>query len=260
MTSHEEFESIAALEALGAASADEVQRLHEHADNCPQCADVLAELDTASALIGLSLEPVAPPANIRARVLAVTAAAPVTHRSFFPQDRYARWFAAAAVFFLALFGWSELRLKAAQEKIAEIQSSARALSEENRRLSGDGSSSQARMAMLAGPQTKTFFLAGQQVAPAATARAFVDPGAGRVVVFFHQLPVTPTGKSYQLWIIRADQAAPQSAGTFEVGPSGSAEVTMQNLPLNVPIAALAVTLEPRGGMPAPTGEKYLVGS
>jgi len=35
---------------------------------------------------------------------------------------------------------------------------------------------------------------------------------------------------------------------------------VQNIPVDTLIKALAVTLEPRGGVQSPTGQKYLVGS
>ena len=47
---------------------------------------------------------------------------------------------------------------------------------------------------------------------------------------------------------------------FNVDASGNASLVVQNLPVDTMIKALAVTLEPRGGVKAPTGEKYLVGS
>ncbi|HEY8133027.1 MAG TPA: anti-sigma factor, partial [Thermoanaerobaculia bacterium] len=89
---------------------------------------------------------------------------------------------------------------------------------------------------------------------------FLDPSQRRAFVFFRGLPPNAGDKSYQLWIIRADQVAPQSAGVFNVDASGSASLVVQNLPVDTMIKALAVTLEPRGGVKAPTGEKYLVGS
>jgi anti-sigma-K factor RskA len=50
-----------------------------------------------------------------------------------------------------------------------------------------------------------------------------------------------------------------SAGVFQPDANGSAQTVVQT-PANVPMpVAMAVTIEPAGGVPAPTGDKYLVG-
>ena len=107
--------------------------------------------------------------------------------------------------------------------------------------------------------SKVMHLAGQEIAPRSSANVFLDPSQRRAFVFLHNLPPNAQDKSYQLWIIRADQVAPQSAGVFNADAQGDASLVVQNLPLDTMIKALAVTLEPKGGVRAPTGEKYLVG-
>jgi anti-sigma-K factor RskA len=103
-------------------------------------------------------------------------------------------------------------------------------------------------------------MVGQEDAPQASANVFMNPRTRSALVFFNHLPATGPEKSYQLWVIRADQPAPQSAGTFEVGSEGKATLAVENLPVNTEIKAFALTLEPRGGVNAPTGPKYLIGS
>jgi anti-sigma-K factor RskA len=95
--------------------------------------------------------------------------------------------------------------------------------------------------------------------PKASATVFLDPRSG-AFLFFHGLPANANDKSYELWIIRADQVKPFPAGVFNVDPSGNASLIVQNLPVDALIKAIAVTLEPRGGVPAPTGQKYLSSS
>jgi anti-sigma-K factor RskA len=77
-------------------------------------------------------------------------------------------------------------------------------------------------------------------------------------VFFHDLPANPGDKSYQLWIIRADQPKPVSAGVFDVTNTGTASISIENLPLATEIKALAVTLEPKGGVAQPTNATFYV--
>jgi anti-sigma-K factor RskA len=97
-------------------------------------------------------------------------------------------------------------------------------------------------------------LAGQSAAPAAAGRAFWSPTQG--VIFSADLPPAPAGRDYQLWVVT--RGGPVSAGLLKPDlPRGLALVT-GTLAAPDP-QALAVTLEPAGGVPAPTGPMYLVG-
>ena len=67
----------------------------------------------------------------------------------------------------------------------------------------------------------------------------------------------PKDKSYQLWLVPMD-GKPISAGVLSA-PSGPIDHWMMKLPQGVAAKAFAVTLEPSGGMPQPTGPMVLVG-
>ena len=72
------------------------------------------------------------------------------------------------------------------------------------------------------------------------------------------LPPLPAGRTYQLWVVTAQ--APISAGLLTPDAQGSVSETF-NTPPDIPQpVAMAVTIEPAGGVPAPTGERYLVGT
>jgi anti-sigma-K factor RskA len=72
------------------------------------------------------------------------------------------------------------------------------------------------------------------------------------------LPAPPAGKAYQLWAI-AGGNAPVSAGVFTVDASGTGSLAVRPLPGVSTVSAFAVTLEPAGGLPAPSGAMYLLG-
>jgi cell division protein FtsB len=170
------------------------------------------------------------------------------------------WLATAATLFFALWGWRELGIRAAREKVASRDAEIRQLTEQNAVLTQRIEKLTAEMTALGSSETRTIALAGQHVAPAASARVFLQQANRRAVVFFQRLPVNPHDKSYQLWIIRADPAKPQSAGVFDVSPAGAATISVENLPAATEIKALAVTMEPRGGVQQPTNTKfYLMG-
>lgn len=245
---HEESQQLAALAAIGAATPEEAAELRHHLQECAECRGAADELDEAAALLALSVDPVAPSAGVRARVLRKISGEdriPTIEREI-PRATTRWWLAAAAVIVLALLGANLLQMTR--------------LSDENARLKADRQKLSETIAALSSSGTRTIQLAGQAVAPNASARVFLDPAHRRAFVFFDQLPLNPGDKSYQLWIIRADQVAPQSAGVFNVDRNGKASLVVENLPVDTLIKAIAVTLEPKGGVPAPTGEKYLIGT
>jgi anti-sigma-K factor RskA len=66
----------------------------------------------------------------------------------------------------------------------------------------------------------------------------------------------PANKSYQLWVVPME-GKPVSAGVIDHG--GPIHPWMMKLPQGMAAKAFAVTLEPVGGMPQPTGPMVLVG-
>ncbi len=99
-------------------------------------------------------------------------------------------------------------------------------------------------------------LAGQPVAPQASARAFWSRSRG-LVFTASNLPSLPAGRTYQLWVVT--QEMPIDAGLLKPKLDGGVNVVYA-MPSGItrPVA-IAVTIEPEGGVPAPTGDKYLVG-
>lgn len=238
---HADFESIAALDVLGVATAGEASALRAHLLGCLPCRRAREEYADATTFIGISLEPVVPPRELRARI---AGAIDVESKK---SDRW--WLAVAASLFLALWGWRELGIRAARQSDAAQRAEIERLQMENARLS-------TRIAGLA--QSRTIELAGQELAPNASARVFLEADRRRAVVFFHNLPASGAEKSYQLWIIKAGDPKPVSAGVFDVHEDGSASISVENLPVETEIKALAVTLEPKGGVPQPTNTNFVV--
>lgn len=231
---HEETESIAALDALGVAGAGDAVVLALHVAACLPCRRARDEYRRASALLALSLDPVLPPREVRERLVERVRGAAASRRS--------SWrLAAAAALLLALLGWRELTVRAQRGQ----------LQRENARLVSE-------LAALGAADTRTIALAGQEMAPRASAKVFLQPDRRRAIVFFHDLPENQDDRSYQLWVIRADQPAPISAGVFDVTREGTASIAVENLPVATEIKALAVTLEPRGGVAQPTNSEFFV--
>lgn len=265
--SHQEFEELASLDALGVIAPEDLSRLRAHLDTCVECSQAHREFLQAASLLATTLDPVTPPPEAREEILSlirnserVIEKEPSGKRLLFRRPAQNPWLAAtAAVFFLALWGWSELRLRALKEDIDEINAGRLHAVEESRRLERTNKTLIDEVATLTSSATRTIVLSGQQASPSATARVFLDEEKRRAFVFFHDLPASGNDKSYQLWILRADKPEPQSVSVFDVDEKGTASIVLENLPTATEIKGLAVTLEPRGGAPAPTGQKYLAG-
>ena len=256
MIAHAQYDSIAALDAIGAATADEANAFHAHLPSCADCRRARDEYSEAVSLLGRDLDPVAPPPQLRDRILA----AAENNNVIDAHDRFnsSRWWMAAAVVFLALWGWRELSVRVTREKIHTSEAEVRRLAGENQLLAARNEKLSAEMASLASRDTRTIALTGQQVSPSASAKVFLEPQQRRAVVFFYNLPANAADKSYQLWILRGDQPKPQSAGVFDVTKSGAASISIENLPLATEIKGLAVTLEPKGGVAQPTNTNFFV--
>lgn len=111
--------------------------------------------------------------------------------------------------------------------------------------------------LLSAPGARFAELSGKKPAPQAHAMLAYDRATGRAVIMATGLPPAPAGRAYQLWLI-ADKK-PMPGGTFRTDAEGRARMT-DRLPADIGNPTFAVTLEREGGVPAPEGDVYLLGS
>jgi anti-sigma-K factor RskA len=134
---------------------------------------------------------------------------------------------------------------------------------ENERLVRDLRSAEAQserlataMAIISAPGMKPVALAALKAPPGAQGYAFVDPRSQKAVFVAANLPQLAPDRTYELWFIAGGKPVP--AGTFGVDAGGrSGTVTVSGVADRV--QAWAVTVEPRGGVPQPTGTMVLKG-
>jgi anti-sigma-K factor RskA len=212
--------------------------------------------------LGQAVPQVDPPFALRARVLGSVAGAPTARPR---AARSTAWLLATAAALVLAAGLgvytSQLRGRIGELENDLRDARARANAAEQRAADALQTASGARIAVavLTSPDVARIDLAGQApVAPRASARAFWSRSRGMVFTASN-LPPLPAGRVYQLWVLTA-QPAPLSAGLLTPDAQGSVNETF-NTPSDIPQpVALAVTIEPAGGVPAPTGDKYLVGT
>ena len=112
------------------------------------------------------------------------------------------------------------------------------------------------LALVTGSDVQQLDLEGQPLAPRASARVLWN-NVGEMVFIATGLPSLPAGDVYQLWFILPD--APVGAALLEPDQNGDATVRLE-VPDTVTLPpVMAMTVEPAGGVPAPTGGLYLLG-
>jgi hypothetical protein len=131
------------------------------------------------------------------------------------------------------------------------------LAREAATLRDDLARQQALLAILTDPATRIVALAGQPPSPGARARVLWHEQAGGILVAAG-LPAPPPGKAYQLWAL-VPRRPPVPAGVFGVDARGVASLRLAPLVDRGPVEGFAVSLEPAGGLPAPSGPIYVAG-
>jgi len=281
---HDEVQAALAAEALGALDWEESDAVREHLESCEECRRELASLREAAASLAFSV-PNAPmdparSARVRARLVARAAAErgdgpidvapdipapaatastvrepdviPITRaRSRSPLPAWLA--AAAAVVLLIGVGAYAARLRGRYDTLRDQYA---ALDGERTRLVHGLARRDSTLAELSGPGVKVIELAStQQRAP--SGRMFWNPATARWTFFAHSLPALREGRDYQLWLITPD--GPVSAGVFKPAPDGQAAVEATYPLPRDQLRAIAVTEEPAGGLPAPSGQPLIVG-
>ncbi|HEY0702711.1 MAG TPA: anti-sigma factor [Candidatus Acidoferrales bacterium] len=247
------------LYALGALDGDEKVAFESHLASCADCKVKLADSHGRMALLAFSAPTVQPSPHVKEqllRQLALTSpgrnTAPVQLKPEREEGVFARWWGillplAGAFALASVLLW--LHNETLERQVAELRST---IIEQQAQLS------QARdvAEMMSARDTVVVSLAEQKNQPEGTARVIYNSRRGLLVYNGHLAPTTPD-KSYQLWLVPAS-GAPISAGVFNPS-NGETNSIVAKVPPGTAAKAFAVTLEPAGGKPSPTGPMILVG-
>lgn len=114
------------------------------------------------------------------------------------------------------------------------------------------------VAWLKDARVQVALLKGLETNPAARAKLLWNPGTKQGILWVSGLPPLPLEKSYELWAFVGDQPVP--AGTFDARGDGATVIPISKQEnLGEAPVKFAVSVEPRGGVPSPTGAIVLVG-
>lgn len=226
----------AAAYALGALDGEDLEMFERHlAAGCRPCETFLRE--AGETLARLSEEPsdISPPPRVKDALM--RRAAVEAHRARTRRRRGVSltWASATAAAMVlagtASWYWASARYEARLGRLAQDVAVSRGLTE-----------------LLRQPGARVVELRATGPAPQAHGRVvWHDATGGRLIV--SNLPAASAGTTYELWTIRS--GTPQPAGTFGVDDAGGA--VLRIAPTGGPVEIFAISLEPAGGVPAPTG-------
>jgi anti-sigma-K factor RskA len=105
------------------------------------------------------------------------------------------------------------------------------------------------------PNVKAVSLTGSDMAKRAAGFLLYDSRTQKVWLYSLNLPECPAGTTYQLWAIHDK---PMSIGIFQMDRGDTAHLLAKKVPSFTDAKTFAVSLEPSGGRPQPTGPMYLL--
>ena len=108
------------------------------------------------------------------------------------------------------------------------------------------------------PAVDVVNLAGSMPESEASGKLLWDKDTNDALLLVSNVPALVPGKTYQFWVV--EDGEPHSMGTFTVNRKGENMMEIKCMPKDSGRVEFAVTLEPEGGMPHPTGATYLAGS
>jgi anti-sigma-K factor RskA len=222
------------------------------------CAECVAGVTRARLLathMGAAAPPADPPTHLRAHLMrAVVQATPRMH-TFWESIIWRMAFPVSAIavvtLLLVLFGLSR-EIGSLNLELKTLQKSFHDSRQREQLLVTRANGYRAAWALMSAKESREVRFGPKQP----DGRVYLNPRG--LVMIAANFPQPPSGRTYELWLLRKGSKVPVPAGVFDPDASGSA---MHVLTRNIDIAqlqAVAVSDEPPGGVSAPTGTIMLV--
>ena len=248
------------LYALGALDDAERVVIESHIASCPDCAQKLAEAQGRMAILAFAAPRVEPSAGVKERLMRQLHATAEGSGASLPASSipgpaggiFGRWWAllvpvASALALATILLW--LHNIQLDRQLADLRNT---VQQQQKQLD------EARhMADLLAARDTVVVPLWEQKTPATVGARVVYNAREGMMMYDGKLPPAPADKSYQLWLVPMN-GAPISAGVFNP-KSGQMSHMMMKLPAGLTAKEFAVSLEPVGGMPQPTGPMVQVG-
>ena len=268
---HEKLQELCPVYAAGALDGEELRELEKHLKSgCPICQQQIRECSELMAVIAQTLPSLEPSAGLKSRVMAqIEKDSPGSSLVEFKTttqisgrkrpSKALTWLpwacalAAGAALGLSLWNLSNLK-----RELAGAQSQLNQQQDQIQQIQNQLEKEKGVTAFLISPEVRVTMLAGTPKSPRAAGKILWNPRERKALFYASNLPSPPSGKTYQLWVIA--QNKPFDAGIFSVDPSGNGFLKIDSLSEADKAQKFAVTLEPAGGVPQPTGEMHPLGS
>lgn len=265
--------------AVGILDPIEMELLRKHLDGgCSVCQAELSEFESLAGDLAMALEPVAPPARVRERLMRRIAddgphltlgkdrasviqtpnpandAMQISRSSSSGGDWFRSMATAAVAAALAYFAAStafqghqtllQKRLVQVESQLTEMQTTQK--------------TTEQMITLPRSPAMQVVTLQGTPDAPGAKADLFYDRARG--VWYLYTTGLKPPGekRAYELWFIAGETKT--RAGVFDVTPEGEGSLIAAVPPDLGRITLAAVSDEPAGGSMQPTGKIRLAGA
>lgn len=263
-------QELAGLRALGL--LDEAERRDFEAEIAakPELAALCHMFDNTVTHLALTAPAQTPPPELKARILNAAVVPPKAPVIDFPFLRFAPWLAAAGFALTAVWltvqnislrsenaaQQTERRLAEVAYRSAQTQLAERTLVAE--RMVNDLGSRLRRSEDLARLKVSALAsLAGNT--REAQAIAVWDPEQQSGLLTFDGLPVISDEQDYQIWVVDPAYPNPVNGGVFHVAADGRVSLSFRPDQPIKQVAAFAISLEKKGGVPKAEGPIVLLG-
>jgi anti-sigma-K factor RskA len=245
----------ASLYAAGAMTDSERLEYARHLDEdqCSVCQAEVKELQSAMSMLAFSVPSTSPSATVKVRLMQQARQTVPVSQPRPAGFRWLQWTTAIIALTSVAVALSLMRTN------TELRRETDALKSRIARLEVQLGEQQTIIATLTRAGVRVVDLAGQGTNTQASGRIFWDQSRKQWLFSVRNLPPAPADKSYQLWFV-PKKGSPISARVFNTEADGSITVEVP-VPDNVTdLNAAAVTTEPFGGQPQPTGPFALLGA
>ncbi len=255
------------LESYAFGTLDDAERAAVDAHlltGCAECSSRLCDVSELSVKLASAVPQFSPPASVKARLfdrIRSTDHPAKSRASSHGRVRLAWSTAAVAAVVAVFFGWQSMTLR---EELSTTNRLLAATIADTGRLRSEISQYRADVEkykdamMLGEPGVRFVSLDPMEGDRDAFGSVVTKPDKSAGMLYVYRFPMAPEGKEYQLWGLR-DGLPPVSLGMFTVAADGTAMLNMKSIPESTHIVGFAVTIEPKGGMPQPTGMMYVKG-
>jgi anti-sigma-K factor RskA len=237
---HERWQDSAAAYLLGALPADELEAFEAHLVTCAACREEVDELAPAAQALPASVEPMAPPPELKGRLMAEVHREAALLAAAGPEADRAAPLAAPAPRRRARRRWALGLPRLAPVAAALLLAAGIAVGVGVSQLGGDGART---------------FTAQVDASRAPDAGVQIEVDDGDATLIAHGLPEPPSGRVYQVWLKRPGRAPEPTSALFTPSRDGTATATVPGSLEGV--EQVLVTDEPRGGSRMPTRQPLI---